>query len=230
MDVSGQGQVLSIEQCPPIADGNGSVVTGRFTTLGASNLVEVSLSDGSVLTGTHSHPVWVPAEAQWVSLAELRAGMFLDSEKEHIFVTNVVLHAKPQDVYNIEVQGEHVYRIGDAAILVHNNNPLCDELLDLKTRKANGETVDESRIAELEKLTAPKWTVNFTKEMLSNSETMFKGSRIHKIEELVEKFGGTKSGWLKKKGWDASGNEWHWYEHHGIGRIGVKPPGFPDPF
>ena len=77
---------------------------------------------------------------------------------------------------------------------------------------------------------APKWTVNFTKVMLSSSETMFKGSKIHKIGELVEKFGGTKKGWLKKKGWDAKGKEWHWYEHHGIGRKGVKPTGFPDPF
>ena len=76
----------------------------------------------------------------------------------------------------------------------------------------------------------PKWTVNFTKEMLSTSEVIAKGSSIRKIDDLVEAFGGTKKGWVKKKGWDANGNEWHWYEHHGIGRKGVKPAGEPDPF
>ena len=47
---------------------------------------------------------------------------------------------------------------------------------------------------------------------------------------LVEKFGGTRKGWVKKKGWDSSGQEWHWYEHNGIGRVGAKRPGEVDPF
>jgi hypothetical protein len=77
---------------------------------------------------------------------------------------------------------------------------------------------------------APKGVANFTKEMLNGSEVIAKGSSIRKIDDLVEKFGGTKKGWTKKKGWDANGQEWHWYEHHGIGRVGIKLPGVPDPF
>ena len=72
--------------------------------------------------------------------------------------------------------------------------------------------------------------VEFTKEMLSRSEVIGKGTSIRKIEELVERFGGTKKGWIKKKGWQANGQEWHWYEHHGIGRFGIKLPGELDPF
>ena len=70
----------------------------------------------------------------------------------------------------------------------------------------------------------------FTKKMLSESEVIASGSAIRKIGDLVDKFGGTKKGWTKKKGWDDCGQEWHWYEHHGIGRVGAKPSGTPDPF
>ena len=66
--------------------------------------------------------------------------------------------------------------------------------------------------------------------MLSQSEVIAKGRGIQKVETLVEKFGGTAKGWVKKKGWDSTGSEWHWYEHNGIGRVGVKPAGSPDPF
>jgi RHS repeat-associated protein len=77
---------------------------------------------------------------------------------------------------------------------------------------------------------APDSGPNFTKEMLSQSEVIARGPGIRKIDELVEKFGGTRKGWVKKKGVDSSGKEWHWYEHSGIGRVGVKRPGDPDPF
>jgi hypothetical protein len=77
---------------------------------------------------------------------------------------------------------------------------------------------------------AGSFTVKFTKEMLSQSQVIARGRGIAKIEQLVQKFGGTIKGWVKKKGRDACGREIHWYEHNGIGRVGVKPAGAPDPF
>ena len=70
----------------------------------------------------------------------------------------------------------------------------------------------------------------FTKDMCSRSETMFKGDKIDKVKTLVERFGGRAKDWVKRKGWDASGKEWHWYENQSIGKIGVKPAGAPDPW
>ncbi len=32
------------------------------------------------------------------------------------------------------------------------------------------------------------------------------------------------------KTWTKDGSEIHWYEHPGIGKVGVKWAGFPDPF
>lgn len=71
---------------------------------------------------------------------------------------------------------------------------------------------------------------DFTREMLSRSVKIAEGSAIRKIDELVSKFGGSRRGWVKKKGWDSAGQEWHWYEHQGIGRRGVKRAGEVDPF
>jgi hypothetical protein len=73
---------------------------------------------------------------------------------------------------------------------------------------------------------------NFTREMLSRSVRIAGPREItkEKMDKLIELFGGSRSGWVKKKGTDASGEEWHWYEHHGIGRRGIKRKGECDPF
>ncbi len=41
----------------------------------------------------------------------------------------------PEPVINLEVQLEHVYRVGDAGVLVHNGGiPFCSEPVELKPR------------------------------------------------------------------------------------------------
>jgi len=59
---------------------------------------------------------------------------------------------------------------------------------------------------------------------------MAEGNGIRKVDTLIELWGGRRKGWKKKKGWDAGGREWHWYEHQGIGRKGLKRAGEPDAF
>ena len=71
--------------------------------------------------------------------------------------------------------------------------------------------------------------LKFTKKLLSTSELIAKGRNIKKVDRLVEKFGGKAKDWKKMKGWDAHGNEFHWYENNG-NRVGIKPAGEPDPF
>lgn len=70
----------------------------------------------------------------------------------------------------------------------------------------------------------------FTKEMHAGAEVIARGSGIRKIDELVEKFGGTRKGWVKMKTWTDAGEEIHYYFHKGIGRVGEKLAGSPDPF
>ncbi len=138
----------------------------------------------------------------------------------------------------MEKHGLEITKVAGKSVLRKGGNVLKEEEALLIKKEFEGLRKNPDS-AEAKKLldqfgnnTAPKNvpSVNFTKEMLANSEVIERGSRIRKIDKLVEAFGGTKQGWIKKKGWDASGKEWHWYEHHGIGRKGVKPAGEVDPF
>ena len=70
----------------------------------------------------------------------------------------------------------------------------------------------------------------FTKEMKSRSRVIAERGNIDKVDELVAKFGGKAKKWRKMKTWTADGSEIHWYEHPGIGKVGMKWNGFPDPF
>jgi hypothetical protein len=67
--------------------------------------------------------------------------------------------------------------------------------------------------------------------MISNRRIIAEGFDIKKVDILVEKFGGKAKNWTKYATVDpASGAEIHWYEHPGIGKVGAKWDGFPDPF
>ena len=70
--------VTAIDDCPPIAGGEGSVVTARFVTREVHVVasVEVLGADGTVetITGTTIHPVWSVDRQEWVPLSELGQG------------------------------------------------------------------------------------------------------------------------------------------------------------
>ena len=65
-----------------------------------------------------------------------------------------------------------------------------------------------------------------TKELIARSRVIAKGRRIRDLKRLVVNYGGKPSTWTKKSipGIDIDGilHEYHWYEHHGIGRFEIK--------
>ena len=70
----------------------------------------------------------------------------------------------------------------------------------------------------------------FTPQMKSQARVIATGKGIDKVEQLVEKFGGTTKNWRKMKTRDGLGREIHYYEHPGIGVRGAKWAGDFDPF
>ncbi|PHQ33165.1 polymorphic toxin-type HINT domain-containing protein [Rhodopirellula bahusiensis] len=120
LNVAGWATIRSIESCPPLSDGHGNLVTGRFVTRGATNLVEATFSDGTILNGTSIHPVWSLDRLEWVPLGELEIDEQVHSNDGPLQLVSRAFHHQPTDVYNVEVDCEHVYRVGDAGILVHN--------------------------------------------------------------------------------------------------------------
>jgi hypothetical protein len=124
LEVSGLALVTAIDDCPPIADGEGSVVTARFVTREVHVVASVDVlgADGTVetITGTTIHPVWSVDRQEWVPLAELAEGETLQGLDGLAVVLGVSLSRVTQPVYNIEVHGEHVYQVGELGVVVHN--------------------------------------------------------------------------------------------------------------
>jgi hypothetical protein len=128
LEVSGLALVTAIDDCPPIACGEGSVVTARFVTREVHIVASVDMlgADGTVetITGTTIHPVWSVDRQEWVPLAELAEGETLQGLDGLAVVLSVTLSRVSQPVYNIEVHGEHVYQVGELGLVVHNAFPV----------------------------------------------------------------------------------------------------------
>jgi hypothetical protein len=130
LNVAGWATIRAVDPCPPLSSGHGNLVTGRFVTRGVTNLVEATFSDGlnepTVLNGTSIHPVWSLDRLEWVPLGELAIGEQVYSHDGPLSLVARTSRNQPTDVYNIEVDCEHVYQVGNAGILVHNE---CGKLL-----------------------------------------------------------------------------------------------------
>jgi hypothetical protein len=65
-----------------------------------------------------------------------------------------------------------------------------------------------------------------TKELLSTARVIARGRGIRDLDRLLSTYGGTASSWVKKSTRPVRGSvgwlEYHWYEHHGIGRFEIK--------
>ena len=143
LEVSGLALVTAIDDCPPIAEGEGSVVTARFVTREVHVVASVDVlgADGSVetITGTTIHPVWSVDRQEWVPLAELADGETLQGLDGLAVVLSVSLSRVSQPVYNIEVHGEHVYQVGELGVVVHNSGEDCFVIASRLTERIGGQ-------------------------------------------------------------------------------------------
>ena len=68
--------------------------------------------------------------------------------------------------------------------------------------------------------------VDLSRKMLSAARVIAKGKRIRDVRRLVAQYGGRTSRWIKKSSpqFEVAGKrfEYHWYEHHGVGRFETK--------
>lgn len=68
--------------------------------------------------------------------------------------------------------------------------------------------------------------IKLSRKMLSDSRVIAKGKRIRDVRRLVAQYGGRDSQWVKKSSpqFEVAGVqfEYHWYEHHGVGRFETK--------
>ncbi|VTS04854.1 Uncharacterized protein OS=Planctomyces maris DSM 8797 GN=PM8797T_02084 PE=4 SV=1: PT-HINT [Tuwongella immobilis] len=123
MGAKGDAIVTAIEACPEIAPGRGRLVVSRFRH-SQGEVYDLRLVGSDVIIGvTAHHPLWSATRGAWVSAAELEPGEHLRGIGEGAGVVVEVESLLPrgqEPVYNIEVDGDHCYRVGEQGLLVHN--------------------------------------------------------------------------------------------------------------
>lgn len=81
---------------------------------------------GDVLHATRGHKFWVESANDWIEAAELKPGMVVrlsNGAFGSVLKVTVRALAAPETTYNLIVEGEHNYFVGDHHVLVHNGYP-----------------------------------------------------------------------------------------------------------
>jgi hypothetical protein len=118
-----QAKVLAIERCPPIDDGPGRVVLTTINHLNADVMeltVETANGRRETFQPTGAHKLYRASDNRWVSAWELRQGDQLAGTEEPLTVVDSRHVPGVHRVYNMTVQGEHVYHVSSLGALVHN--------------------------------------------------------------------------------------------------------------
>ncbi|MCS7017372.1 MAG: Hint domain-containing protein [Gemmatales bacterium] len=120
LGAEGTAKVLRIGPCPPIASGPGHVVTATFKHEPDGELLTVVVGNDEIGC-TANHPFWSEDRQEFVEAGQLRQGERVRTRLEQVAAVVAIKPRPPTDwVYNLEVQGEHVYEVGPNGVLVHN--------------------------------------------------------------------------------------------------------------
>jgi hypothetical protein len=117
------GTVVADEPCPPIQAGQGRVVLATTTQLNA-HVLELTLADEQgrqePVRSTANHPFYSADRAEWVAAEDLREGEHLQGIEGRLRLLRSERLPGVHRVYNLTVEGEHVYRVSHLGALVHN--------------------------------------------------------------------------------------------------------------
>ena len=127
MGAVGWARVLAIEPCPPLMPGRGCLVTGTFRHSRGIVFDLVVEGEPKPIGVTELHPFWSEDRQMYVPASELRVGERLAGQDGRTpRVLSFTQRPESAPVYNIEVGGDHCYRVGEQGLLVHNSSvPNC---------------------------------------------------------------------------------------------------------
>jgi hypothetical protein len=124
LGVQGMAKVLELEPLLPgeVEEGEGGIVTGTFEHLcGIPGELRIS-NESNAIGVTPDHLIWSVDRQDWVSVKDLRPGETLDTLGGPAIFKSYTPGSTAQPVYNLEVWPDHVYRVGEHGLLVHNNS------------------------------------------------------------------------------------------------------------
>jgi Colicin D/Pretoxin HINT domain len=211
LQVRGSAMVTSVEDCPEIAGGQGSVVTAKFLTREVNTIARVEILgvDGQieVLEGTTIHPIWSIDRDDWIQLSELQEGERLQATDRIATVVSIAIVTCSLPVYNIEVHGEHVYQVGELGLLVHNTCVIAAAQLQSKFKHA----IDFGVTGNANKTTLAAFSNAITDHVTSLGTTLVSGTYrgnpvnifvdpLSKLAVLTDRTGNFISGWKLSAG------------------------------
>jgi hypothetical protein len=109
------------EPCPAYILGEGRLVTGTFEHSSGEVLNLFIAGEATPIGSTANHPFWSEDRQDFVQAGSLNPGEHLrlaDGRTTTLERTEPIAEQLP--VYNLEVDGEHVYFVGESGVLVHN--------------------------------------------------------------------------------------------------------------
>ena len=120
--LDGLAEVLGIEPCPSISSGVGRVVTGTFTHV-RGGILRIRLAGLAEPLGvTSNHSIYSADRLDFVPAGELRVGETLRNLDGDVRIESIEQLGSEERVYNLEIHGEHVFRVASNGVLVHNSS------------------------------------------------------------------------------------------------------------
>lgn len=125
MGVIGTFHVTAIENCPVLQSGPGRRIVTVFEH-SPTEVYDLSIEgESKPIAVTPRHPFWSVDRKDWVAACKLLIGERVQAVGKTTVVTGWKYRGV-EPVYNMEVEVEHCYRVGEQGILVHNASAPCD--------------------------------------------------------------------------------------------------------
>lgn len=115
------GTIVSITACPEIATGSGRVVVTTVSHLSAY-LFDVTLAgqDATDVLGVTGYHRFYTEDRGWVTADQLALGEIVRTSNGDVTVASISRDDNVARVYNMTVEADHRYFVGDLTALVHN--------------------------------------------------------------------------------------------------------------
>ena len=155
LGIDGKAAVLEVRECsgfPPRPSPKHCLVTSKFEHE-AANVLDLHIEGLHAPIGvTANHPIWSEDRKDFVQAGALRVNeTLLGADGSTTKVLNLVARSSFEPVYNLEVDGEHVYYVSASGLLVHNSKNYIgrNEITTLGNFKARSRIGDQLEGHEL---------------------------------------------------------------------------------
>jgi hypothetical protein len=196
MGATGKAEVLAIRPCPilsPRPSRQHHLVTATFAH-SAGDICDLHIvGQDSPITCTPNHLFWSIEGESFIPAVGLAPGQhLLLADGSHAEVSQIQMRPDGDFVYNLEVNGEHVYFVSDLGVLVHNQY-FSHSKYYVYIAKENGKTIYVGITRNLPLREAQHLLVGRTIEAIPMGRVGYRQARALE-HELIKKYKIVKDG------------------------------------